>query len=198
MFPIAAIPFDEYDALDIADGPRWLLVRLARYADRDGLCFPSIRTLAAAARKSPATICRWLKKLFEEGCFTRTREAGRVYRYTLADRFRLRWRDAPKPAAPEGVSSPSRGVSPTVKQGVSHGATQEVKPLKDEESAREAFKWRAYVRQFVECGERWPPGVGPRPNEPGCLAPLNVLAAFGIGIGRPIPASTSPSRRIGG
>jgi hypothetical protein len=76
MFPIAAIPFDEYDALDIADGPRWLLVRLARYADRDGLCFPSIRTLAAAARKSPATICRWLKKLFEEGCFTRTREAA--------------------------------------------------------------------------------------------------------------------------
>ena len=99
MFQIAAVPFDDYDALDVAEGPRWLLVRLARYADREGRCFPSMRTLAAGAKKSLATVCRWLKQLFDQGCFTRTREAGRVYHYTLAEPYRLRWRERPKPAA---------------------------------------------------------------------------------------------------
>jgi Helix-turn-helix domain len=131
VFQIAALPFDDYDALDIADGPRWLLVRLARYADREGRCFPSMRTLAAAAKKSLATVCRWLKQLYELGCFTRSRDAGRVYHYMLAAPYRLRWRDPPKPAAPEGVSSPQEGVSPAVKQGVSHGASQQVESLKN-------------------------------------------------------------------
>jgi len=97
VFQIAAVPFDEFDALDVPDGPRWLLVRLARYADREGQCFPSMRTLAAGARKSLATICRWLKQLYDKGCFTRSREKGRVYRYTLAEPYRLRWRERPKP-----------------------------------------------------------------------------------------------------
>ena len=82
-----------------ARGPRWLLVRLARYADREGRCFPSMRTLAAGARKSLATVCRWLKQLFDRGCFTRTRETGRVYHYTLAEPYRLRWRERPKSLA---------------------------------------------------------------------------------------------------
>ena len=93
MFQIAAVPFDDYDTLDVPEGPRWLLVRLARYADRDGRCFPSMRTLAASAKKSLATVCRWLKQLFDRGCFTRTRETGRVYHYTLAEPYRLRWRE---------------------------------------------------------------------------------------------------------
>ena len=58
-----------------------------------------MRTLAASARKSLATVCRWLKQLFDQGCFTRTREAGRVYHYTLAEPYRLRWRERPKSAA---------------------------------------------------------------------------------------------------
>ena len=51
LFQIAAVPFDDFDTLDVPDGPRWLLVRLARYADREGRCFPSMRTLAAGAQE---------------------------------------------------------------------------------------------------------------------------------------------------
>jgi len=144
VFQIAAVPFDEFDALDVPDGPRWLLVRLARYADREGRCFPSMRTLAAGAKKSLATVCRWLKQLYEAGCFTRTREPGRVYRYQLAERYRLRWRP---------------GVSPS-QEGVSQRARQEAEPTKDEEGAREGMKWRARLRQLREHGLR-PGGQSP-------------------------------------
>ena len=168
MFQIAAVPFDDYDTLDIAEGPRWLLVRLARYADRDGRCFPSMRTLAAAARKSLATVCRWLKQLYAAGCFTRTREPGRVYRYQLAEPYRLRWRDPPKPAAVQGVSCPQEGVS--------QRANQQADPPKHEESAREELKWRARLRQFREQG-MWVARFGPRPGEPGCMVPSELLGA---------------------
>ena len=182
MFKIVALPFDDYDALDIADGPRWLLVRLARYADREGRCFPSMRTLAAAAKKSLATICRWLKQLYDFGCFTRSREAGRVYRYVIAEPYRLRWRDPPKPAAPAapaGVSVPAEGVSPTAKQGVSHSANREADPSKnkeEEESAREDLKWRAALRRYFTQG-LWVASYGPRPGHSGCRVPAALLAA---------------------
>ena len=165
MFQITAVPFDEFDALDVPDGPRWLLVRLARYADREGQCFPSMRTLAAGARKSLATICRWLKQLYDKGCFTRSREKGRVYRYTLAEPYRLRWRERPKP-----------GVSPAG-EGVSQRARQEVEPTKDEESAREEMKWRAALRRFAEHG-LWVARHGPPPGNPACQAPPHLLARW--------------------
>lgn len=169
MFQIAAVPFDDYDALDVAEGPRWLLVRLARHADREGRCFPGMRALAAAARKSLATVCRWLKQLFDQGCFTRTREAGRVYHYTLAEPYRLRWRERPKPAARQGVSPPQEGVSQRAKQ--------EAEPTKHEEDAREGMKWRAALRRFFEHGQ-WVARHGPMPGQPGCAAPPHLLAEW--------------------
>ena len=169
MFQITAVPFDDYDALDVAEGPRWLLVRLARYADCDGRCFPSMRTLAAGARKSLATICRWLKQLFDRGCFTRTRERGRVYRYTLAEPYRLRWRERPKPVAGQGVSP--------MQQGVSQRARQEAEPTKDEESAREEMKWRAALRRFHEHG-LWVARHGPPPGDSACQVPPHLLAQW--------------------
>lgn len=166
MFQIAAVPFDDYDALDVPEGPRWLLVRLARFADREGRCFPSMRLLAAAAKKSLATICRWLKQLYDQGCFTRTRKAGGVYRYTLAEPYRLRWREQPKPAGGQGVSSPQEGVS--------QGAKQEADPTKDEEGAREKMKWRAALRRLHEEG-LWVERYGPLPGQPGCRVPAELL-----------------------
>jgi hypothetical protein len=169
VFQIAAVPFDDFDTLDVPDGPRWLLVRLARYADREGRCFPSMRTLAAGARKSLATVCRWLRQLCEAGCFTRTRKAGRVYHYTLAEPYRLRWREQPKPAAGQGVSPPQGGVSQRAKQ--------EAASSKHEESAREEMKWRAALRRFFEHGQ-WVTRHGPPPGQPGCLAPSHLLAQW--------------------
>jgi hypothetical protein len=165
VFQIAAVPFDDYDALDIADGPRWLLVRLARYADREGRCFPSMRLLAAGARKSLATVCRWLKQLYDLGCFTRTRKAGGVYRYTLAERFRLRWREKRVPAAPAGVS-------------------QRAKPTEAYPEKHEDMKWRAALRRLREQG-LWVAGYGPLPGQPGCKVPAGLLERLTDSVSRP-------------
>ena len=118
--------------------------------------FPSMRTLAASARKSLATICRWLKQLLDRGCFTRTREAGRVYHYTLAEPYRLRWRERPKSAGGQGVSPPQEGVS--------QRARQEADPTKDEESARAEMKWRARAAPVLR-GTRWVASYGPPPGD---------------------------------
>ena len=168
MFKITAVPFDDYDALDVAEGPRWLLVRLARYADRTGLCFPSMRTLAAAAKKSLATVCRWLKRLFDLGCFTRTRKAGGRYVYVIAEPYRLRWRE-PRKRDKERVSPEQEAVS--------QRARQEADPPKHEESAREDLKWRAALRRFFDEG-LWVARHGPPPCDPACLAPSHLLAQW--------------------
>ncbi len=181
MFQIAAVPFDDYDALDVAEGPRWLLVRLARYADRDGRCFPSMRTLAAGTKKSLATVCRWLKQLFDQGCFTRTRKAGGRYHYKLAEPYRLRWREPPNPAvgqrvsaAQEGVSQPARQEADSPKQSEKRFADRRVRygELPDP-----ADRWQARIRSWVRSGGKfWLADWGPRPNEPGCWAPIRISA----------------------
>lgn len=182
MFTTISLPFDDYRDLDVAAGPRWLMICLARYSDRAGGCFPSLRALAADVKKSRATVSRWLKQLGDLGCFTRTREAGRVYRYTIAEAYRLRWRDPPKPAAPaapETVAPQAETVAPEMKQGVSQRATQEAKPSKHvEESGGEVFKWRARLRQWRERG-MWVASYGPFPGQPGCRVPSDILAACG-------------------
>lgn len=43
-------------------------------------------------------------------------------------------------------------------------------------------RWRAALRIHVDSGrQRWSETVGPRPGEPGCRAPADVLAEFGFG-----------------
>ena len=48
MFSIIALPFDAYAALPCARG-RWLLTCLARYANRAGEAWPTMRALAKDA-----------------------------------------------------------------------------------------------------------------------------------------------------
>jgi len=43
-------------------------------------------------------------------------------------------------------------------------------------------RWTVAVRNWVE-ERRWPDGAGPKPGEPGCKAPAEVLARFGFGKG---------------
>ena len=68
MFAIIAVPFDSYAALPSAQH-RWLLTCLARYADREGKCWPSMRQLAADARMSLASVCRYLAAMAKLGVF---------------------------------------------------------------------------------------------------------------------------------
>ena len=82
MFQIVAVPFEAYAALPCPQH-RWLLTCLARYADRQGSCWPSMRQLAVDARMSLATVCRRLAELAQPGVFQRERlPGGGRYRYT--------------------------------------------------------------------------------------------------------------------
>jgi DNA-binding transcriptional MocR family regulator len=185
MFSNPAIPFEAYDALEISDSERWLLVRLGRTANALGECFRSIRKLAAEARVSPATVCRRLKRLAALGCFTRERDAGRVYRYVIAEPYRTAWRSPPKPRDSEANRGVSRAAAPgvsRVQQGVSHGATQEVyesKYIKRDGGVSGAdwqadLKWRAALRRFRDHGV-WVANYGPLPGQPGCRVPQHLL-----------------------
>lgn len=159
-FATLALPFDPYAALP-SPAHRWLLLCLARYADRAGTCYPSLRQLAADARMSLATVCRRMAELGRAGCFTRQRRAGGRYRYTLAEPYRLSWRP--------GVSAAQPGVSRRARQQAE--STKQDRELPQES---EAFRWRARLRQWRELG-LWVASYGPRPSEPGCRAPAELL-----------------------
>jgi DNA-binding transcriptional MocR family regulator len=101
-FSTVAVPFDSYRLLPTSQH-RWLLTCLARYADRDGRCWPSMRQLAQDARMSLATVCRYLKSMADLGVFQRRRQGVWRYRYQLAGAYVPRW--------PRRVSRTERGVS---------------------------------------------------------------------------------------
>ena len=75
MFPIIALPFDAYPPCR-APGRRWLLTCLARYANRAGEAWPTMRALAKDAAMSLASVSRHLKAMAEEGVFQRERLPG--------------------------------------------------------------------------------------------------------------------------
>src|SRR3954466_9320642 len=87
----------------------WTLQNLVAFADRTGRCFPSVRTIAAAAGTPRSTVSRHLAQLAEAGVIARQRRPGGVYAYTIASRF--------LPAA--------RGVSHSRDRGVPVAGTEE-------------------------------------------------------------------------
>lgn len=164
MFSIVALP---YDALKDLPTPthRWLMTCLMRYADRGGRAFPTERQLAFDARLSPATVCRYLKDLDALGAFERVRQGIGRYVYTLAERFRPRW----KPKQNQRVSQTEHRVS--------QGGTQKANPSKQEERrarTREIdSEWTPRLRSWQK-SRFWLPYWGPKPGEPGCLAPVSA------------------------
>jgi hypothetical protein len=173
LFSIIALPFDSFQALPCAKS-RWLLTCLARYTNRAGEAWPTMRQLAIDAAMSLASVSRYLKAMHEEGVFQRERlPGGGRYRYTLAEPYRLRW--------PERVSLAQNRVSPA-------GTREQARPEKHEERARfaksgvsfgelpdERAKWQARLRGW-RTKRFWLPLWGPKPTEPGCFAPVEVLA----------------------
>jgi hypothetical protein len=158
VFQIVAVPFDAFQALPRAEH-RWLLTCLARYADRAGKAFPSMRQLAADARMSLASVSRYLKAMADLGVFQRQRRPGGRYRYTLAESYQPRW--------PGRVSAEKRGVS--------EAGTQEAKP--DKHSFKRRFAeilpgepWEQRLKSWRN-SRFWLSQWGPKPNEPGCWAP---------------------------
>jgi hypothetical protein len=162
LFATVHLPFDAYRDLPTPTH-RWLMQCLARYSDRAGKCWPTMRQLAGDARLSLSTVQRRLAELAELGVFHRERKGVGRYVYTLAEPYRL--------GRPGHVSGPERGVS--------RSARQEVEPsnylnkgiwLGDAGSPRPT-EWEPRLKGWARSGF-WLAVWGPRPGEAGCFAPL--------------------------
>jgi Fe2+ or Zn2+ uptake regulation protein len=159
-FSIVAVNFDNYRQLPTAQH-RWLLTCLARYADRDGRCWPSMRQLAVDARMSLATVCRYLRSMAQLGVFQRVRRGVGRYRYTLAAAYVPRWE--------RRVSSGARRVP--------HQETRKNYYNKQDEGSvgmchDDASRWDARLRAWRKSGF-WLPQFGPKPGEAGYFGPLH-------------------------
>ena len=117
---------------------------------------------------------RHLAKLAKEGVIARQRRPGGVWRYVIAARF--------LPAA--------RGVSHSREKGVPRAGREE-QVGKKTGYARARFaksgvsfgelpddraKWEARLRSWRQ-SRFWLGDWGPKPTEPGCWAPIEVLAS---------------------
>jgi len=175
LFQIIAVPFDAFQALP-SPQHRWLLTCLARYANRAGTCWPTMRQLSQDARMSLSTVCRRLAEMADLDVFQRTRKGVGRYVYTLAEAYRPRW--------PGRVSGPKHGVSQAAIAG-------QAEPIKQRSEARgrarfgksgisygelidDRSKWEARLRSWRQ-SRFWLPLWGPKPTEPGCFAPREVL-----------------------
>jgi len=181
VFQIVAIPFDAFQSLPCAKS-RWLLTCLSRYVDRDGKAYPSLRQLARDARMSLSSVSRYMTAMEQLGVFQRQRQPGRRYVYTLAEAYRPRWPGRPKPT----VSAE--------KQAVSRVETHKAKPDKYIEKTYEfdpiRTQWNARLTSWRKTGGRfWMPLWGPKPTEPGCYAPRELLATV---LSVPLLSTISP------
>ena len=101
MLPFVPVTLDLYRS--VRRHLHWTLQNLVSFADRDGKCWPSVRTLAARTGTPRTTIWRHLRQLAEDGIIARQR----------------------KPAASTATSStvdfcPPREGCPTSAIGLSH------------------------------------------------------------------------------
>ncbi len=161
MFQIIAVPFDAYAALPSSQH-RWLLTCLARYTDREGRCWPSMRQLAQDAGMSLASVCRYLRSMAELGVFHRVRRGVGRYVYTLAAAYVPHW--------PGRVLAPERRIS--------QAGTQEAKPAKQNRFAEVLSEepWQQRIDSWRK-SRFWLPMWGPKPTEPGCWAPSPLLTS---------------------
>ena len=162
MLAFVPVRFDLYRT--VRPALRWTLQNLVAFADRAGRCFPSLRKLAAVAGISKSTASRHLTELARDGIVTRQRRPGGVYAYTISARF--------LPAA--------RGVSHKRDRAVPLSRIEENSTKKISEFHDDSAQWRARLAVWRNSGGRfWPPFAGPRPDEPGCWAPPDLLQAMG-------------------
>jgi DNA-binding transcriptional regulator YhcF (GntR family) len=72
--------------LNLADRHMRLILVLRQFADRNGKCFPSLRTIADRAKRSLAWVGKQLREMESLGYFERERNVG-SYCYRLAKQF---------------------------------------------------------------------------------------------------------------
>ena len=195
MLPFVPVTFDLYRPLK--PRLRWAMQCLVGYADHAGRCFPSLRTFAVQAGISKSAAGRDLAELEAEGHLSRTRRPGGVYVYRIARRFLPRWaREQVSQARDRQREARRTRRAEASLRGVPQSGTEE-KPEKKNQGngarARQRFaertvsfgelpddraKWQARLRSWRQ-SRFWLPLWGPKPTEPGCFAPVEVLAARG-------------------
>ena len=166
---------------------RWAMQCLVSYADHAGRCFPSLRNFAVQAGISKSAAGRDLAELAEAGLVTRKRRPGGVYVYQIARRFLPQW-------AAEQVSQhrDRHRKAWRVKHGnppiraVPERGTEEKPDKKNQGYARARFAglgeglpcpvdWAPRLRSWAR-SQFWLPTWGPKPSEPGCWVPRELLA----------------------
>src|SRR3954452_18109474 len=172
MLPFVPVAFDLYRRLK--PRLRWAMPCLVSFADRTGRCWPSCRKFAVFAGISKSAAQRQLTELVAAGVVARKRRPGRGYEYQVARQF-----------------LPREPVSQLRKERVPLPAGQETKPEKQTEKALtrrrfaerkvsfseipdERAKWEARLRSWRK-SRFWLPQFGPRPGEPGCFTPVELL-----------------------
>ena len=177
---------------------RWAMQCLVSFADHAGRCWPSIRTFAVHAGISKSAAGRDLAELEAEGHLTRTRRPGGVYVYRIARRFLPHWareqvsqawtrqREASRARRAErvarGVPEPGTEEKPDKKnQGNAHVRARSAdRKVNFGELPDPTDRWRARVRSWVRSGGKfWLADWGPRPNEAGCMAPVELMQGAG-------------------
>jgi DNA-binding transcriptional ArsR family regulator len=159
---------------------------------------PSLRTFATQAGISKSAAGRDLAELVEARLITRKRRPGGVYVYRVARRFLPRWtkeqvsqawdrqREARRARRADGAAKgvPVLGTEekPDKKnQGNAHVRARSAdRKVNFGELPDPTDRWRVRVRSWVRSdGKFWLADWGPRPNEPGCWAPRELLQATG-------------------
>src|SRR4051794_25481735 len=163
---------------------------LVGFADYTGRCFPSLRTFAVQAGISKSAAGRDLAELEAEGHLTRTRRPGGIYVYRIARRFLPQWareqvsqaRDRPREArrarraeaSLRGVPQPGTEEKPKKKNQGDAQARFAKSGISFGERPDDRAKWEARLRSW--CQSRfWLPLWGPKPTEPGCFAPVQLM-----------------------
>jgi len=146
--------------------PRYLrdsAARMVSFARADGVCWFSVRTFARIAELSKSTAQRHLDELTQSkhGFASRRRIAGGGYEYKIDRRFLARGAVSHGRVSPVPRARPKEEV---VKNKKNFGIRYEGE-LPDERAL-----WPHRMRSWKKSGF-WLPSYGPRPGEPGCLAP---------------------------
>jgi DNA-binding transcriptional MocR family regulator len=190
MLAFVPVAFDLYRPLK--PRLRWAMQCLVSFADGTGRCFPSIRKFARHAGISKSAAGRDLAELAVAGHITRKRRPGGVYIYRIDPRFLPQWpkrkvsqaKDRQIVVASDQRSHRSAGSVPTQgtkenpdkkNQGWTRKRARFTKPgLSYGELSDETAKWRLRLRSWHK-SRFWLPLWGPKPIEPGCMAPPTLL-----------------------
>jgi DNA-binding transcriptional ArsR family regulator len=151
----------------------WTLQNLVAFADTAGGCWPSIRKLVAVTGTPRSTLSRHLIELAEAGIIQRHRKPGGVYSYTIDPKFLPKNRRVSH-RREEGVP-PGRTEEKVGKNKAARGRASFAKPGKSfSEMPDDRAKWGRRLRSWSR-SRFWIPLWGPKPTEPGCFVPRELL-----------------------